>query len=132
MLSLNNLHFSTPLTCYRNKKVNRCSNMINLHKSSGNAIRLSKKSKIVLVEGNYLLLNDADWCQLPENVFNETWFLSVPIPECNSRVLNRHMANGLSEQQAQQRVDQNDRLNAQLITEQSSRYADRLIHIDTF
>lgn len=96
------------------------------------AIALSKQCKVVLVEGNYLLLNEAPWSQLAKNVFNETWFLSVPIPECNRRVRERHISNGLSEQQAQQRVDQNDSLNAQLITEQSSKYADRIIVIDTF
>lgn len=94
-----------------------------------NAIKLSKTTKVVFVEGNYLLLNQSPWSELRNSVFNETWFLSVPLEECNRRVCNRHMLNGLSQQQAQRRVDQNDSLNAQLITEHSTQYADRIIKI---
>lgn len=95
-----------------------------------NAIRLNKQAKIVLVEGNYLLLDENPWSQLRNKVFDETWFLYVPLPECNRRVCERHMKTGLTKQQAQQRVDSNDRLNAQLVTEVSIKNAQRIIRLN--
>ena len=94
-----------------------------------NGIRLSKGPQIVLVEGNYLLLNEAPWRQLHQKVFDETWFLHVPLPECNRRVRARHIKSGLSEEQARRRVDTNDSINAKLVAEVSSKNADRTIRI---
>lgn len=92
-------------------------------------IRLSKGPQIVLVEGNYLLLDEEPWCLLRKKVFDETWFLHVPIPECNRRVRARHIETGLTEEQAQRRVDTNDSINAILVTEASTENADRIIQI---
>jgi pantothenate kinase len=92
-------------------------------------IQLPKGSRIVLVEGNYLLLDAEPWCQLRARVFDETWFLDVPVPECNRRVGERHVKTGLTEQQAQLRVETNDSLNAELITKVSPGNADRIIQI---
>lgn len=95
-----------------------------------NKILLNKQAKIVLVEGNYLLLDEKPWSQLRHNVFDETWFLYVPLPECNRRVCARHMQTGLTKQQAQQRVENNDSLNAKLVTEVSIKNAQRIIRIN--
>ncbi|HEY5715497.1 MAG TPA: uridine kinase [Psychromonas sp.] len=95
-----------------------------------NEILLNKQAKIVLVEGNYLLLDEKPWSQLRSKVFDETWFLYVPLPECNRRVRDRHMKTGLTKQQAQQRVESNDSINAKLVTDASIKNADRIIHID--
>ncbi len=94
-----------------------------------NDIQLSRTHRIVLVEGNYLLLNTAPWCRLREKVFDETWFLDVPVQECKRRVMERHMKIGLSEAQARQRVVTNDGINAELIARESPANADRIIHI---
>ncbi|ABM04510.1 phosphoribulokinase/uridine kinase family protein [Psychromonas ingrahamii 37] len=95
-----------------------------------NDISLNKDSKIVLIEGNYLLLDEKPWSQLQNKVFDETWFLYVPLPECNRRVCARHMKTGLTKQQAQHRVASNDSLNAQLVTEVSIKNAQRIIRIN--
>ncbi len=92
-------------------------------------IKLTRGPQIVLVEGNYLLLDQEPWTQLKTKVFDETWFLDVPIPECNRRLLERHIKTGLTEQQAQQRVETNDSKNAELIMARSPRNADRVIRI---
>lgn len=75
-------------------------------------IRLTKDAQIVLVEGNYLLLDTEPWRQLREKVFDETWFLDVPVSECNRRVGQRHVKTGQNAEQAQLRVATNDSLNA--------------------
>ena len=88
------------------------------------------KHRIVIVEGNYLLLDDLPWCQLKETVFDETWFLDVPEAECKRRVLRRHIATGKSEVVAQQRVDNNDEPNAKLVNAVSPQNADRTIRLN--
>ena len=92
-------------------------------------IHLSKGPQIVLVEGNYLLLDTEPWRQLRERVFDETWFLDVPVTECNRRVGERHVKTGLSQEQAQLRVETNDSLNAELIAKVSPGNANRIIRI---
>ncbi|MBT8360689.1 MAG: uridine kinase [Desulfobacterales bacterium] len=93
------------------------------------SIQLHKGSQIVLVEGNYVLLDTEPWCQLRDSVFDETWFLDVPVAECNRRVCKRHVETGLTETQAKLRVATNDSINAELITNISRRNADRIIRL---
>lgn len=88
------------------------------------------KHRIVIVEGNYLLLDELPWCQLKETVFHETWFLDVPVEECKRRVLRRHITTGKSEVVAQQRVDNNDESNANLVNAISPKNADRTIRLN--
>lgn len=92
-------------------------------------IHLPKGPQIVLVEGNYLLLDTEPWRQLREKVFDETWFLDVPVSECNRRVGERHVKTGLSQERAQLRVVTNDSLNAELVAKVSPGNADRIIQI---
>jgi pantothenate kinase len=92
-------------------------------------IHLTKDSQIVLVEGNYLLLDADPWRRLRARVFDETWFLDVPVAECNRRVGQRHVKTGLSQEQAQLRVATNDSLNAELVAKESPGNADRIIQI---
>ena len=94
-----------------------------------NAIHLSRADRIVVVEGNYLLLDTVPWCRLREEVFDKTWFLDVPVQACNQRVMERHVKIGLSEDQAWLRVVTNDSINAELISKESPANADRIIHI---
>ena len=93
------------------------------------SIQLHKGRQIVVVEGNYVLLDTEPWCQLRGSVFDETWFLDVPIAECNRRVCRRHVETGLTEEQAKLRVATNDSINAELITKISRRNADRIIRL---
>jgi pantothenate kinase len=89
----------------------------------------NERPQIILVEGNYLLLDDDPWCRLRECVFDETWFLEVPITECNRRVFQRHLQTGKSLEVARRRVDHNDSLNAELVIAQSLKNADRVLRI---
>ncbi len=94
-----------------------------------NAIQLSRADRIVLIEGNYLLLNTLPWCRLREEVFDETWYLDVPVTECNRRVMQRHVEIGLSEEQSRLRIVTNDGINAEVIAKESPANADRIIRI---
>ena len=92
-----------------------------------NDIQLSKTHQIVLVEGNYLLLDSEPWSQLRKEVFDETWYLDVSLKECKRRLTKRHIEVGLSQEQALERIMSNDGLNAELIANESPANADRLI-----
>lgn len=92
-------------------------------------INLHPASKIVLVEGNYLLLDQSPWNTLPKRVFDETWYLEVPLEECKRRVYERHLQTGKTVSEARRRVDTNDSLNAQLIQTVSPQRADRILKI---
>jgi pantothenate kinase len=94
-----------------------------------NEITLSRSHKIVLVEGNYLLLDTAPWCQLHEKLFDITWYLDVPLEECIQRLCKRHVQVGCSEEEARHRVALNDGINAELISKVSPKNADKIIRI---
>jgi pantothenate kinase len=94
-----------------------------------NEITLTRSHKIVLVEGNYLLLDTDPWCQLRTKVFDETWYLDVPLQECIKRLCKRHVEVGHSEHQALHKVVSNDGINAELISRVSPKNADKIIRL---
>ncbi|KAL3702133.1 hypothetical protein R1sor_020155 [Riccia sorocarpa] len=79
-------------------------------------IRVEKRHKVVVVEGNYLLLKDGDWSALGD-LFGERWFIEVDIDEAMRRVERRHVVTGKPPDVAKWRVAYNDRPNAELIQE---------------
>jgi pantothenate kinase len=92
-------------------------------------IRLIKgQHKMVIVEGNYLLLDDEPWNRLPA-FFDETWYLDTDIALCKQRVYQRLIATGCDAPTARQRVAYNDGPNAELVIRVSPRNADRVIRL---
>lgn len=92
-------------------------------------ILLPPGPRIVLVEGNYLLLDQPPWRILPEKVFDETWFLEVPLETSNRRVYERHLKTGKSKATARRRVETNDGPNALLVNSVSPPRASRILKI---
>ncbi|KAL6049383.1 Phosphoribulokinase/uridine kinase [Balamuthia mandrillaris] len=81
------------------------------------SIEITRSHSIVIVEGNYLLYAEAPWDELAQE-FDERWFIACDIERAMGRVLRRHQQEmGLSEQEAQYRIDTNDRPNAKAIQE---------------
>ena len=80
--------------------------------------------RLVIVEGNYLLLDEDPWCRL-RTLFDESWFLEVDIDLCLSRVKGRMRAAGMSEDVADHRIARNDRPNAELVVATGPERADR-------
>ena len=52
--------------------------------------------EVVIVEGNYLLLDEPVWAELGEDVFIERWFVRVDVDEAMRRVCARHIETGKS------------------------------------
>ncbi|XP_004247213.1 putative uridine kinase C227.14 isoform X1 [Solanum lycopersicum] len=77
-------------------------------------IFVNLQHKIVIVEGNYLLLRDGAWKEV-SSMFDEKWFVDVDLEKAMQRVLKRHISTGKSPNVAKWRIDYNDRPNAELI-----------------
>lgn len=96
-----------------------------------NDIQLSKTHQIIMVEGNYLLLDSDPWSRLRNEVFDEAWYLDVSVDEFKRRLMKRHVDVGLNEEQALQRVMTNDGINAELVAKESPANADRVVQVST-
>lgn len=81
--------------------------------------------KILLVEGNYLLLNRAPWSYLAP-LWDFTVWLDVPLPVLEARLLERWRGFGLDEDAARTRALGNDIPNARLVCS-DSRPADMVL-----
>ena len=72
----------------------------------------------MIVEGNYLLLDEAPWTHLGP-AFDLTVFLSVDKQVLSQRLLQRWRDQGLSEAAAQARALENDLPNAMTVIDRS-------------
>ncbi|KAK8005924.1 hypothetical protein PG991_012221 [Apiospora marii] len=79
-------------------------------------IRISSRSKVVIIEGNYTLLNEHPWSKIAELV-DERWFVDVPPEVAKERLVLRHLAAGIetSREAAAHRAEENDLPNGNLI-----------------
>lgn len=93
--------------------------------SRANAAIISRDHRIVLVEGNYLLLDRPVWRELA-NLFDLTIFLAVDQQELERRLIARWLDHGLDPAAAEVRARSNDLRNVEtVITE--SRQADIIL-----
>ena len=83
-----------------------------------NGAQLDAKCKVVIVEGNYLLLDRDYWREL-NVLFDLTVFLAPSIKAIESRLLDRWLSYGYSSKEAQTKIEGNDLLNAKTILEES-------------
>ncbi|CAN6635628.1 hypothetical protein TRVA0_015S01244 [Trichomonascus vanleenenianus] len=78
------------------------------------------ETKIILVEGLYLLLRDEPWSSM-HKYLDDKWFITVCPRNARMRVAKRHVAAGIATNLAMglDRADMNDAINGQLISSQS-------------
>lgn len=88
-------------------------------------IRVLPSHRVVLVEGNYLLLDEPPWSQLLP-LFDETWYVECDVDEAMSRVFARQTGHGVAPEVSRGRISGNDRPNAELVARTSAR-AERLV-----
>ncbi|WP_405048380.1 nucleoside/nucleotide kinase family protein [Rhodoferax sp.] len=84
------------------------------------AIAVLPLTRLIVTEGNYLLLPEAPWNQVTE-VLDEVWYLDVPDALRHERLLARHMRFGRTEQQALDWMASTDEPNAVRIAQCRSR-----------
>ncbi len=71
---------------------------------------VTDEAKFILVEGNYLLLDQAPWNRL-KPLFDFTIFIDVPEAELEQRLMGRILAHGHDEAYAKNWIASNDMLN---------------------
>lgn len=91
--------------------------------------RLKTETSIVIVEGNYLLLDEPIWDGLAE-LFDATVFLSPTIGTLERRLVQRWLGFGFRIEDAVAKAHGNDQKNARLVLEHSTR-ADLTLSEDT-
>ena len=99
-----------------------------IHDPVPGGCRVKRSHRVVLIEGNYLLLPDRPWVDLvEEKAYEETWFVDTDVDEAMRRIEARHVRVGRTPEEAKRRVESNDRLNANLVVEKCRGLADVLI-----
>ncbi|MEK1889709.1 MAG: nucleoside triphosphate hydrolase [Phyllobacterium sp.] len=89
---------------------------LDLARAGADIVRAGQR--ILLVEGNYLLLDQSPWDRLA-SLFDVTVFLDVDRLELENRLVQRWLAFGHNVGSAQQRALANDLPNAELVLEES-------------
>jgi pantothenate kinase len=75
-------------------------------------------TRLIIVEGNYLLLDDPEWEPLRRS-FDVTVSLEVPAPEIAVRLAGRWTGLGLAGERLRAKLEENDLPNARLVLERS-------------
>ncbi|KAL4535108.1 hypothetical protein Ndes2526B_g06019 [Nannochloris sp. 'desiccata'] len=85
------------------------------------AITILPQHKIVISEGNYLLLNLEPWNQLWQEknelpaILDDTWYVDCELDVAMQRVFKRQTGNGVAAKVSSGRIEGNDRPNGELI-----------------
>ncbi|KAK2015869.1 phosphoribulokinase/uridine kinase [Colletotrichum eremochloae] len=76
------------------------------------ALEISSRTEVVIIEGNYTLLNEEPWNRIADLV-DDRWFVDVTLEKARERLAARHLQAGIEKtpELALLRVDQNDVLN---------------------
>lgn len=78
------------------------------------AIAVEPRHRLVITEGNYLLVQDRPWHQV-RPLLDEVWFLDVDEQERVAGLLRRHVFHGRTPSAAEAWVEANDQANAVLV-----------------
>lgn len=89
-----------------------------LELSRAGADIVTRRDRVLIVEGNYLLLDQAPWRELGL-LFDLTVYLEVPEPELIRRLTARWQHHGREAQAAQDWIASNDLPNARIVMQQS-------------
>jgi pantothenate kinase len=74
--------------------------------------------KFLIVEGNYLLLNETPWT-IFRGFWDQTIFIKTEVKDLEERLVDRWMELGLSSEEAREKVRRNDLLNIELVLNHS-------------
>ncbi len=78
------------------------------------AVPVPPEVRLVVTEGNYLLLADPPWCAV-RDLLDEVWFLDPPAGARRQWLIDRHRAYGRTLDEARERTYGSDERNAVLI-----------------
>ena len=93
------------------------------------ALVVEPGTRIVVVEGNYLLLDQEPWSRVPQ-LAAEVWFCQTPAEARLERLVHRHERHGRSPEAARDWAENVDGANAVLIERSAARAALRVSGVD--
>lgn len=99
----------------------------NLHEPVEGRLMI-RDERVIVVEGNYLLLDRPEWCAAAEYA-DFTVFIDANRDLLRERVIERHIRGGRSREEAEWKFDANDAVNIRLVFEESVK-ADITLHQD--
>jgi pantothenate kinase len=97
----------------------------NVNESIGSAIPVPPDIRVVVIEGNYLLLDTPPWHRV-RDILDETMYLDAPSDQRHDALVRRQQARGLSRTAAQDWAGGSDAANARVIEATRAR-ADRIL-----
>lgn len=100
-----------------------------LHNPVEDSIVIENKHKIIIIEGNYLLLGTYPWNELAD-LFDESWFIDTPLTITKERLISRHVLTGRSVEEALRKINSTDAPNAELIIQARHR-ATKVITVES-
>lgn len=86
------------------------------------AIAVGPEVRLVITEGNYLLLDEGPWAGVAP-LLDETWYVHTPDALRVPRLVARHVAHGRAEAEARRWVEASDELNARRVAATRARAA---------
>lgn len=89
------------------------------------AIPIGPEARLVITEGNYLLLDQPPWREV-RLLLDAVWYVDAPRDVLRRRLIERQVAGGRPQQDAVRHVDESDLSNAELVA-RTRRLADRVI-----
>lgn len=84
------------------------------HEPIAASVRVDPGTRVVVVEGNYLLLDSPGWREIHE-LLDVTVFIDIAWSTCRERLIPRHEWAGKTGAQAKEWVDRSDRANYDLV-----------------
>ncbi|CDK25938.1 unnamed protein product [Kuraishia capsulata CBS 1993] len=91
-----------------------------------NGIKIASTTRILIVEGLYLLLKQEPWCRIQTCLSstkapNESWKLEIDRQRASTRVARRHVSSGICQdlESGLERYELNDGINRNLVDEHS-------------
>jgi pantothenate kinase len=87
-----------------------------------NDIIVDQSHNIIILEGNYLLMDQLPWSRLKDEALVDLFiFISAPVDILRERIVKRHQSVGMTVDDARHRADNNDIPNAVQILETKTR-----------
>ncbi len=99
-----------------------------IHDPVQNSITIKPCNRLIIVEGNYLLLNHSPW-NIIRTKMNEIWYVDTPLKTIKERLLHRHIAGGARKGEAERKIASVDLLNAELLKRTLS-LADKIVNLN--
>jgi pantothenate kinase len=99
-----------------------------IHDPVENSIAIKPGNRLIIVEGNYLLLNVSPWSSMRTKM-NGYWYIDTPLKTVKERLLHRHITGGSSKKEAERKVASVDLPNAELV-KKTLLSADKIVNLN--